>query len=149
MVKLLVADNMSRLATENLENEAIQKKIHIEGSAKKLRIILSSVAWDLKITQWLHVTLLEHLSRDYLLRYISILQVLRNKIPVLMDRILNAPLLNTKLAVINSQIVNYVANKPWEPAINTTVPSIAKLPIDPFIIMVPSGTNNYNVTSKY
>ena len=148
-MKLLVADNMSRLATEKLENEAIQKKILIEGAAKKLRIILASVAWDLNITQWLHVTLMEQLSRDYLIRYISILQVLRSKVPALVDRILTAPLLNTKLVALNGLIINYVANKPWEPALVPTTPSVSKLPKLPFIILVPSGTSNYNAPFRY
>lgn len=138
---------MARLATDTWENEAIQKKIHLEGSAKKLRFILSSVAWDVKITQWLHVTLLEHLSRDYLLGYIRMLQILRSKVPTLVDRILNTPLVNTKLLALNNQIVNYVVNKPWEPALNLNLPTISKLPVTPFIIMVPSGTHSANSSS--
>lgn len=141
---------MARLATEKMENEAIQKKIHIEGASKKLRIILSSVAWDVKITQWLHLTLMEHLSRDFLMGYINILQVLRNKVPTLVDRILNIPLINTKLMALNNQIINYVANKPWEPAINSpAAPTVAKLPVVPFIILVSSGNTNYNTSTRY
>ena len=140
---------MARLASEKLENEAVQKKIHVEGSSKKLRIILSSVAWDVKITQWLHLTLIEHLSRDYLLCYISILQVLRSRVPTLVDRILNTPLANSKLSSLNNQIVNFVVNKPWEPALNVVPASSSKLPVIPFIIMVSSGTNNYNSSSRY
>lgn len=140
---------MAKLATENFENEAIQKKINVEGSAKKLRIILSSVAWDVKITQWLHLTLIEHLNRDYLLCYINILQVLQSRVPSLVDRILNTPLTNSKLMALNNQILNYVVGKPWEPALNPNKPSITKTPVTPFIVMVPSGTNNYNTTSRY
>lgn len=140
---------MAKLATENLEQEAIQKKINVEGSAKKFRIILSSVAWDVKIIQWLHLTLIEHLSRDYLLCYISILQILQSRVPTLVDRILNTPLTNNKLLILNNQILNYVVGKPWEPVLNPNVPAITKAPVTPFIIMVPSGTNNYNTTSRY
>lgn len=140
---------MAKLATEKMEHEAIQKKINVEGSAKKLRIILSSVAWDVKITQWLHLTLIEHLSRDYLLCYIHILQVLQNRVPTLVDRILNTPLTNNRLMTLNNQILNFVVAKPWEPALNPNVPAITKSPITPFIIMVPSGTYNYNTTSRY
>lgn len=133
---------MSRLATAKMESEAIQKKILIEGSSKKMRIILSSVAWDTKITQWLHLTLIEHLSRDYLLCYISLLQVLRNKVPTLVDRILNIPLTNTKLLGLNNQIISFVNNKSWEPVLAPINHSIAKLPVAPVIVLVPSGTNN-------
>lgn len=149
VVKLLVADNMARLATEQLENEAIQKKINVEGSAKKLRIILSSVAWDVKITQWLHLTLIEHLSQDYLLCYINILQVLQSRVPTLVERILNTPLTNSKLSSLNNQILNFVVGKPWEPALNPSTLANAKgPPMAPLIIMVPSGTNNYNSLSS-
>jgi regulatory NSL complex subunit 3 len=146
---LLIADNMAKLATEKLENEAIQKKIHVEGSAKKLRIILSSVSWDVKITQWLHLTLIEHLNRDYLLCYINMLQVLQSRVPTLVDRILNTPLTNSKLLTLNNQILNFVVGKPWEPALKPSVPPVTKVqPVTPFIIMVPSGTNNYNSLSR-
>nr|CAH0113201.1 unnamed protein product [Daphnia galeata] len=149
VVKLLIADNMAKLATEKLENEAIQKKIHVEGSAKKLRIILSSVSWDVKITQWLHLTLIEHLNRDYLLCYINMLQVLQSRVPTLVDRILNTPLTNSKLLTLNNQILNFVVGKPWEPALKPSVPPVTKVqPVTPFIIMVPSGTNNYNSLSS-
>lgn len=133
---------MARLATAKTENEAVQKKILIEGSSKKLRIILSSVAWDVKITQWLHLTLIEHLSRDYLLCYISILQVLRSKVPTLVDRMLTIPVANMKLLYLNNQIVGFVTNKPWEPVLAPINLSTDKLPVAPVIVMVPSGTNN-------
>ena len=149
VVKLLIAENMAKLATEKMENEAIQKKINVDGSAKKLRIILSSVAWDVKIIQWLHLTLIEHLNRDYLLCYISMLQVLQSRVPTLVDRILNTPLTSSKLLVLNNQILNYVVGKPWEPALNPNVTAITKSHVTPFIIMVPSGTNNYNTSSRY
>lgn len=148
-MKLLIADNMARLATEKLENEAIQKKLNVEGSAKKLRIILSSVAWDVKIIQWLHLTLIEHLNRDYLLCYINILQLLQNRIPNLIERILNTPLTNTKLVGLNNQILNYLSGKPWEPALNPSNSAITKLPVVPFIVMVPSGMNSCNATTRY
>jgi regulatory NSL complex subunit 3 len=140
---------MAKLATEKLDNEAVQKKINVEGSAKKMRLILSSVSWDVKITQWLHLTLIEHLSRDYLLCYINMLQVLQSRVPTLVDRILNTPLTNNRLLTLNNQILNIVVSKPWEPALKPSVSLTTKVqPVTPFIIMVPSGTNNYNSLSR-
>jgi len=148
VVKLLVANSLSWLATENMENEAVHKKIYIEGFAKKLRIILSSVAWDVKITQWLHLTLIEHLNQEYLMCYIGILQVLRNRVPTLVDRMLNTPLTHSKLSALNTQIMNFVINKPWEPVLKNSILPVTKLSTTPMIILVPSGSSNFNTSSR-
>ena len=144
---MLISFKLSKLASEDWTNEAVQKKIHSEAAAKKLRIILSSVSWDMKVSQWLHLTLIENLSRDFLMCYVSILQILRAKVPTLVDRMLNTPLASGKLSTLSTQIMNYVVEKPWEPAITNTV-SQSKLPSSPFIIMVPSGTTGPNISSK-
>ena len=144
---MLVAYKLSKLASENWSTEAIQKKIFVEGAAKKLRIILSSVAWDMKIAQWLHLTLIENANHDFLSAYIGILQVLRSKVPTLVDRMLNIPLAHSKLGSLNAKIVNFVNEKPWEPAI-VHAASSCKLPVKPFVIMVPSGSINFNTSSK-
>ena len=40
----------------------------------------------LPITQWLHKTLIENLPKTYLVSYIDVIQRLRSKVPVLIDK---------------------------------------------------------------
>ncbi len=55
-----------------------------------------------------------------LIYYLWRAQVLRGKVPTLVDRMLNTPLVNGKLSSLNTQIMNYVVEKPWEPALVKT-----------------------------
>jgi len=49
---------------------------------------------------------------------------------------------------LNTQIMNYVINKPWEPVLKTNILPVTKLPAQPIIIMVPSGSSNFNTSSR-
>lgn len=58
----------------------IQKLISLDSflldkTAAKFRQTLGRVNWDLKLTQWLHNTLLQYMNTSYLAAYLDILQV--------------------------------------------------------------------------
>lgn len=143
----MVSDKLATLATEKCEAELIQKKNLRESSAKKLRVVLSSVSWDPKLTHWLHLTLLENLSADYLTCYVGILQVLRSKLPSLVDQMLSTALINNKLAALNTQVMNFVLDKPWEPVLMSN-PLVPKLNVVPLIVLVPSGDAGFNIPPR-
>lgn len=75
VVDILNTDQMSRLAFTGSNNEAVLRRTVIDKSVKRFRRVMASIIWDMKLTQWLHQLLLEHLDTAYLTSYLDILQV--------------------------------------------------------------------------
>lgn len=76
MVNILNNDHLARLAHTSVHNEPIFRRVVVDKSVKRVRNLLATVAWDSKLTQWLHQLLIDHLSTNYLSAYLDILQVL-------------------------------------------------------------------------
>lgn len=73
--RALNQDQLARLACSGNANEAIQRRIAIDTTARRIRNLLGGVLWDTKLTQWLHLTLVESLSNTFLSAYLEALQV--------------------------------------------------------------------------
>lgn len=102
-----------------------------------MRCILASVHWDVRLTQWLHGLLSEHLPATYMASYLDILQTLRTKVPTLVDKmLLNRP------PAFNQDYMQCVLKRPW----GANVPSKSRKILghhgtsSPIIVIIPPNS---------
>ncbi|XP_059225572.1 KAT8 regulatory NSL complex subunit 3 isoform X2 [Stomoxys calcitrans] len=112
VVRILDNDQLGRLAHCSRPNEAMQRRVIVDKSAARMRKALASVAWESRLTQWLHSLLMDCLPATYMASYLDILQTLKSKLPTLMDKMLFGRPLN-----ISQELLAPVLKKKWEPQI--------------------------------
>ncbi|XP_014254963.1 KAT8 regulatory NSL complex subunit 3 isoform X2 [Cimex lectularius] len=142
--RILHNDRLARLTYEGSWNEPVLRRIAVNKSARRLRTLFSTFAWQTKLLQWLHSTLLEILETPYLIAYVDILQTLKKKVPILTERILANPIQGGKS---NPEALKILLKKSWDPTSSALACHLPKrLPGNPLIVVVPSGagTNNLN-----
>lgn len=127
---ILDNDQLGRLANCTRSNEAMQRRVVVDKSAARMRKALASVAWDARLTQWLHCLLMDCLPSTYMASYLDILQTLKSKLPTLMDKMLFGRPLNT-----SQELLAPVMKKKWEPVIPS---KIRKLAQNSVIVALPS-----------
>lgn len=133
ITKLLDMDRLARLTIADKQHEPVHRRMVIDKSVGRLRQALSSVTWDPRLTQWIHGLLVESLPPSYLAAYIDILQTLKAKLPVLVDKMIFGRPIN-----MHQELLGPVLKKPWEPIV---AHKNRKLPGQPYIVVVPSGPN--------
>lgn len=126
--RLLDLDQMARLAYKDRPNECLRRRALIEKSVSRMRQALASVQWNSRMAQWLHGLLSNHLPPSYTVSYIEILQALKRKQPMLVDKMLGG-------RTIDQDYMSIVVKRPWEPTITAKE---RKLPGQTVIIVLPS-----------
>lgn len=133
-LNILYTDRLIRLSVEGTPNEIIAKKMISSKCASKFRHLFASLAfWDPSILSWLHSTLLEHVSGQYLIAYHESMQILRTKLPVLIDRFYLPPAQNDPIRSRNKG----PPPDPIQNVLNNHKPK--RIKNCPLFILVPNG----------
>lgn len=88
LIKILDEDRLGRLTYEGSWNEPVLRRNIIDKSVSRASSLFAGISWDVKLTQWLHGSLLDNLPKSYLVAYLDLLQSLRTKLPALVDRMI-------------------------------------------------------------
>lgn len=133
MERILDMDQMARLAIVGLPNECLRRNAIIEKSMSRLRQALASVQWEPRVTQWFHALMMTHLSQTYMVSYIDMLRLLKNKIPTLVDK-----MLYDRPIDVHMDYGSAILRPSWEPTMATKTRA---LPGQTVVVIVPSGVS--------
>nr|NP_001260962.1 reduction in Cnn dots 1, isoform D [Drosophila melanogaster]AGB93494.1 reduction in Cnn dots 1, isoform D [Drosophila melanogaster] len=137
---ILDQDQLARLANDKRQHEPIHRRISSDKSASRFRKLLASVAWESRITQWIHALLMEHLSPSYMASYLEILQTLKTKLPTLVDKMLFGRPLNN-----SQELLAPVMKKRWEPNI---MPKSRQLTHNAIMVVLPNMPTTGTVSDR-
>ncbi|SPP74388.1 uncharacterized protein LOC117591771 isoform X5 [Drosophila guanche] len=137
---ILDMDQLARLANDKRQHEAVHRRVSVDKSASRMRRALGSVAWDQRITQWLHTLLMQSLPPSYMASYLDMMQTLKTKLPTLMDKLLfSRPLSN------NQELLAPVMKKRWEPII---LPKNRQLPHNAIMVVLSNMPASSHVPER-
>ncbi|XP_050743819.1 uncharacterized protein LOC108036912 isoform X6 [Drosophila biarmipes] len=137
---ILDQDQLARLANDKRQHEPIHRRVSADKSASRLRKVLASVAWETRITQWIHALLMEHLPPSYMASYLEILQTLKTKLPSLVDKMLFSRPLNN-----SQELLAPVMKKRWEPNI---LPKGRQLTHNAIMVVLPTMPTSGPVSDR-
>lgn len=116
VTRILSSERLARLAKTKSATEPIFRRTSVDIAARRFRETLASTGWDWRLVQWLHHLLFEHLSQEYLVIYLDILQTLRPKIPQLIDKMIAVqPNINSRTGPITWETLGSLLKRSWDP----------------------------------
>lgn len=132
VANILDLDHLARLANRERQHEPVLRRCVIDKSVSRLRKALAKVAWESRLTQWLHGLLMDSLSPSYMASYLDILQTLKTKVSASMvDKMMFGRPIS-----VPSELLQPVMKRAWEPCV---VHKNRKLPGQAIIVIVPSS----------
>lgn len=134
VTRLLHADRMARLAYKGNANEPVLRRLAVDRTARRLRRIMGSFGWDMKLLQWLHQLLMEKSSFSYLAAYLDALQAVRAQVPQLVDKLVARP------AGRSPDSLGVLLRRPWDPVapfLSQHKPK--RLPCSPLLLVCPGA----------
>eukprot|EP00094_Tigriopus_californicus_P000039 TCALIF_00039-PA protein Name:"Similar to Kansl3 KAT8 regulatory NSL complex subunit 3 (Mus musculus)" AED:0.34 eAED:0.40 QI:0/0/0/0.5/1/1/8/0/1090 len=150
VLKVFHADRLARLAQDSHPREPIQRRLVIDKTAKRVRLLLAQILWDPKLTHWLHNALCDNLPREYIAIYLDVLQTLRKKVPELIDKLLAGRVHPDQYGSCTKEGFRLLMKRKWDPTVAEYLhaPKIKKLPNNPFIILTPSAPQDNSQLSS-
>ncbi|CAH1154973.1 unnamed protein product [Phaedon cochleariae] len=140
IINILNSYSLAKLTQIGVHNEPLLRRTVIDKAVQRVRRLLASVSWDPKITQWLHQLLIDNLDSHYLACYLDILQTLKSKLPLFVDKMMCGPNSSTRMGPLNNTNLMPLLERNWDPVISTLIQDKPKrLPGNPVIVIVPSG----------
>ncbi|RWS13535.1 KAT8 regulatory NSL complex subunit 3-like protein [Dinothrombium tinctorium] len=133
-LKILQSDRLARLSYESLPNEMILKKNLMDRTCNKFRHLFASVSWDFNILCWLHSLLSEHVSGTFLLSYHEAMQILRQKLPSLVDKFYTLAKNEPNFSITRSKISS---TDPILSVLNNHKPK--RITGSPLFLIIPNG----------
>lgn len=138
VTRLLHADRLARLAYKGNANEPVLRRLAVDRTARRLRRIMGSFSWDMKLLHWLHQLLMEKASTSYLAAYLDALQALRAQIPQLIDKLVARSTVPGRAA--GPDALGMLLRRPWDPVapfLSQHKPK--RLPCSPLLVVCPGG----------
>ncbi|XP_065883539.1 KAT8 regulatory NSL complex subunit 3-like [Dysidea avara] len=117
LMELLRDGHLTKLACENVYHEPVKRRLHIDGIAQKFRRVLTEIKWDRELTRWVHEAFLQSLDYSLLPVYLDVLQVLRSKCSVLVDR-----MIHRSLSKEGGEALSLLLKRSWNPIIGLQPP---------------------------
>lgn len=126
VVDIITLDRLARLTYLGHPNEPVLRRASIDKAVQRFRKAFSIIHWDVKLTQWIHGLLVDHLPVSDITAYIEILQTLRAKVPTLVEKMLQGR---------TNDLLETVLRPPWEHVIEQ---KNRKITPEPIVLIVPS-----------
>lgn len=140
-VRVMDNDRLSRLSYVDVKkHEVVQRRIQIDKSAERMRKVLANIGWDIPLCQWIHTIFMENLPPSYLTAYLDIMQVLKVKLPSLVDK-----MIFWKPGNVNQELLAPILKKPWQIALTN---KYRKLPGSAMIVVIPSASPKLGAQSS-
>lgn len=134
-MEIINADILAKETYSGQSNEFIKRKIVTEKCARQLRIIIANTFCDFDIIGWIHQLILDKGNLSTVTSYLNILQVLRIKIPTIIDKILKM-----YSGQLGYGYLSQLLKKSWDPStpiLNQHKPK--KLSGNPVLMMSSAG----------
>lgn len=136
VTRLLHADRLARLAYKGNVNEPVLRRLAVDRTARRLRRLMGSFGWDMKLLQWLHHLLMEKTGLCYVAAYLDALQALRAQVPQLVDRLVARSGSVGRAA----DSLGVLLRRPWDPVapfLSQHKPK--RLPCSPLLLVCPGA----------